>query len=55
VNAPQARFNKKENNYSAPPQAAAGVVEKEETEPACSRLRRSSGSKEPEQTFEDFF
>lgn len=48
VNAPQACFNKKENNYSAPPQAAAGVVEKEETEPARSRLRRSSGSKEPE-------
>jgi len=35
------------NNYSAPPQAAAGVVEKEETEPARSRLRRSSGSREP--------
>jgi hypothetical protein len=39
------RFREKENSYSAPPPAAAGVTEKEETEPACSRLRRSSGSK----------
>lgn len=44
----QGRLREKENNYSAPPPAAAGVVEKEETEPACSRLRRSSGSKEPQ-------
>jgi hypothetical protein len=42
----QGRKKRTENNYSAPPPAAAGVVEKEETEPACSRLRRGSGSKE---------
>lgn len=41
------RFNKKENSSSAPPQAAAGGTEKENLEPACSRLRRSSGSREP--------
>lgn len=40
------RKKRTENNYSAPPPAAAGVVEKEKTEPACSRLRRGSGSKE---------
>jgi hypothetical protein len=34
-----------ENNYTAPPQAAAGIVEKEEPEPACSPLRGGSGSK----------
>jgi hypothetical protein len=34
-----------ENNYAAPPQAAAGVVEKEEPEPACSPLTGGSGSK----------
>jgi hypothetical protein len=44
----QGRLIEKENNYSAPPPAAAGVVEKEETEPARSRLRRSSGPKEPQ-------
>jgi len=45
VNAPQARFREKENSYSAPPQAAAGVTEKEETESACSRLGRGSDSR----------
>jgi DNA-binding Lrp family transcriptional regulator len=39
------RFREKENSYSAPPQAAAGVTEKEETESACSRLGRGSDSK----------
>jgi hypothetical protein len=34
-----------ENNYSAPPQAAAGVVENKETESACSPLRGGSGSR----------
>ena len=42
-----------ENNYTAPPQAAAGIVEKEETEPACSRLRRGSGSKNEEAEITD--
>jgi len=42
------RFNKKENRFTAGPQAPACKSEKEETEPACSRLRRSSGSKEPQ-------
>ena len=41
------RFNKKENRFTAGPQAPACKSEKEETEPACPRLRRSSGSKEP--------
>jgi hypothetical protein len=45
VRSPQDLFNKKENSYSAPPQAAAGVTEKEETESACSRLGRGSDSK----------
>lgn len=49
VNAPQARKKRTENSYSAPPQAAAGVTEKEETESACSRLGRGSDSKEPEE------
>jgi hypothetical protein len=62
VNAPQARKKRTKNKYDAPPQAAAVVLEKEETEPARSRLRRSSGSREPEtdlavsdQSFEDYF
>lgn len=37
-----------ENRFTAGPQAPACKSEKEETEPACSRLRRSSGSKEPQ-------
>jgi hypothetical protein len=41
----QSFFNKKENNISAPPQAAAGDIEKEEHEPACPPLRGGSGSK----------
>jgi hypothetical protein len=41
------RKKRTENNYSAPPPAAAGVVEKEKTEPARSRLRRGSVSREP--------
>jgi DNA-binding transcriptional regulator YhcF (GntR family) len=42
VSTPHELFNKKENNYSAPPQAAAGVVEKEEEKgSARSRLGRS--------------
>jgi len=40
------RFKDKENSYSAPPQAAAGVTEKEENESACSRLGRGSDSRE---------
>jgi DNA-binding Lrp family transcriptional regulator len=48
VNASQARFREKENNISAPPQAAAGDIEKEELEPACPPLTGGSGSKEPE-------
>jgi DNA-binding transcriptional MocR family regulator len=55
VNAPQARKKRTENKFTAGPQAPACKLEKEETEPARSRLRRSSGSREPEQTFEDFF
>jgi DNA-binding Lrp family transcriptional regulator len=39
------RFREKENSYSAPPQAAAGVTEKEKTEPACSPLTGGSGSR----------
>lgn len=42
-----------ENNISAPPQAAAGDIEKEEPEPACSRLRRGSGSKNEEAEITD--
>jgi hypothetical protein len=34
-----------ENNISAPPQAAAGDIEKEEPEPACPPLTGGSGSK----------
>ena len=42
VRSPQDLFNKKENNYAAPPKAAAGVVEKSEEEgSARSRLGRS--------------
>jgi hypothetical protein len=48
VNAPQARKKRTENRFTAGPQAPACKSEKEETEPACSRLRRSSGSKEPQ-------
>ena len=44
VSPPRGRFNKKENNYAAPPQAAAGVVEKIEEEGlARSRSGRSGG------------
>jgi DNA-binding Lrp family transcriptional regulator len=39
------RFREKENSYSAPPPAAAGVTEKEETESACSPLRGGSDSR----------
>jgi DNA-binding Lrp family transcriptional regulator len=39
------RFREKENNYSAPPKAAAGVVENKESEPACPPLTGGSGSK----------
>jgi len=42
------RFREKENSYSAPPPAAAGVTEKEETELACPPLRGGSGSKNNE-------
>jgi DNA-binding Lrp family transcriptional regulator len=37
-----------ENKYNAGPQAPAVVLEKEETESACSRLGRGSGSKNDE-------
>lgn len=49
----KSHLNKKENNYTAPPQAAAGVVEKEETETACTRLRRGSVSKNEEAEITD--
>lgn len=42
-----------ENNISAPPQAAAGDIENKEPEPACSRLRRGSGSKNDEAEITD--
>lgn len=48
VSIPQILKKRTENNISAPPQAAAGDIEKEEPEPACSRLRRGSGSKNEE-------
>ena len=48
VNAPQARFREKENNISAPPQAAAGDIENKESEPARPPLRGGSGSKNDE-------
>jgi DNA-binding Lrp family transcriptional regulator len=41
------RKKRTENKFTAGPQAPACKLEKEETEPACSRLRRGSGSKEP--------
>jgi len=47
VNAPQARKKRTENKYNAGPQAPAVVLEKEETESACSRLGRGSDSREP--------
>lgn len=44
VRSPQDLFNKKENNYAAPPKAAAGVVEKEDKEGSARlRLGRSGG------------
>lgn len=49
----QSHLNKIKNNYTAPPQAAAGIVEKEETEPACTRLRRGSVSKNEEAEITD--
>ena len=49
----QSHLNKKKNNISAPPQAAAGDIEKEEHEPACSRFRRGSGSKNEEAEITD--
>jgi len=48
VSTPHELFNKKENNISAPPQAAAGDIEKEESEPACPPLTGGSGSKNNE-------
>lgn len=40
----QGCFNKKKNNYTAPPQAAAGVVEKENQASARLPLRGSGGA-----------
>jgi hypothetical protein len=48
VSIPQILKKRTENNISAPPQAAAGDIENKEPEPACSRLRRGSGSKNDE-------
>jgi hypothetical protein len=42
----QGRKKRTENKFTAGPQAPACKLEKEETEPARSRLRRGSGSKE---------
>lgn len=48
VSLPQILKKRTENNYAAPPQAAAGVVEKESSEPARPPLRGGSGSKNDE-------
>lgn len=48
VSIPQILKKRTENNISAPPQAAAGDIEKEDPETACSRLRRGSVSKNDE-------
>lgn len=44
VSTPHGRKKRTKNNYTAPPQAAAGVVEREKDERACSPLRGGSGS-----------
>jgi hypothetical protein len=48
VSIPQILKKRTENNISAPPQAAAGDIEKKETEPARPPLRGGSGSKNDE-------
>lgn len=48
VSIPQILKKRTENNYTAPPQAAAGIVENKEPEPARPPLRGGSGSKNDE-------
>jgi hypothetical protein len=54
VNAPQARLNKnKEQLLRAAPSGSGSSKEQEPTEPACSRLRRGSDSKNEEAEITD--
>lgn len=47
-------LNKKDNSFSAPPQAAAGETENGKARPACSPLRGGSGRRENAEIVQDF-